>query len=1067
MRLLHRLPSGSFELSRFDDDHPPPYAILSHTWHVDQEVTQRDILAGTGTDKAGYDKIVFCGAQAVADGLEYFWVDSCCIDQSSSVELSTAINSMFRWYQRASKCYVYLSDVSADGPQDDQTWLDAFRRGRWFTRGWTLQELIAPSSVDFFSKEHTRLGSKVSLEQEIHKVTKIPVEVLRGQRLGERTVEERMSWAAHRITTVKEDKVYCLLGIFGVFLPLIYGEGVNYATVRLNEEIKKRQAGKGFQDLRQVSVFALLPFPRNERFVGRDDELHLLEQSLLTPSTHQRMIIYGLGGSGKSALALEFAYRTMTRYTKHFVFWVPAISQESFELAYKDIGIRLCLPGIDDDNADVKKLVKEALNAGTVGEWLMIVDNADDPAVILGTLTDDTGTARLDDYLSRSDKGRILFTSRNRKVAADLTLSRVLALEDMGKDEAKELLARRVMKQELVSDKIAIGELLELLTYLPLAIVQAAAFINSNGVSASDYLSLFRHASQEAELLSEEFEDAGRYRELDSTIARTWHISFEQIRTQDPLAAEYLSMIACFDRTNIPKSLLAFKGSLVQQVKAIGTLTGYAFITEHQQSVQGASEERLFDMHSLVHMASIWWLESHGEQATWASAAVERLLELVPLDGYERNASWTRYLPHAIHAAGIAVHGKEHETARATLFDHVGRCQIPLAQFSAAEASHRSALALRSSIFGPDHANTLVSKSQLAYALSAQGQYDTAEAMIRQIIVQSEKILGPDHSVTLFSMNTLATILTTLDKLEESEVVTRETLARNTKVYGDKHRNTLTNLNGLAILLRKQGKLDEAEAVVRQTLAQREQLFGPDHPDTLYSVTNLTKILLTYENYTKYEEAMSIGRQAMARREKVLGPDHMDTLSGLMDFATALHHTGIRYQDKRKLDEAEALTRQALTRYREVFGHEHHSTLAVLRHLIQQLQMSDKGAKAEVLARESLAVHEKALGCDHPDTCMSVYLLAYTLARLCLFDEARALFERACAQHSTIFGEEDAKTRSCRNEYAGMLAFQQQYSPKMTSKPSEGGKKMGTGKTSAIARQLAKLGIGNSRLSAR
>lgn len=779
------------------------------------------------------------------------------------------------------------------------------------------------------------------------------------------------------------------------------------------------------------------------------------------------MTIYGLGGSGKSALALEFAYRTMTRHTKCFVFWVPAISQESFELAYKEIGMGLCVPGIDDDNADVKKLVKKALDAGIIGDWLMIVDNADDPAVILGTLIGDTGTARLDDYLPRSDKGRILFTSRNRKVAADLTLGCVLALEDMGKDEAKELLARRVMKQELVSDNTAVGELLELLTYLPLAIVQAAAFINNNGISASGYLSLFQRASQEAELFSEQFEDAGRYRELDSTIAIAWHISFEQIRTQDSLAAEYLSMMACFDRTNIPQSLLAFKGSTVQQIKAIGTLTGYAFITEHQQTAQGKSEERLFDMHRLVHMASMWWLEGHDEQATWASAAVQRLLEMVPLDGYERNAPWTRYLTHATHAAGIAVQGTEHESARATLYDHVGRCQIPLAQFSAAESSHRSALTLRLSIFGPDHANTLVSMSQLAYALSAQGQYDTAEAMIRQIIAQSEKILGPEHSITLFSMNTLATILTTLDKLEESEVVTRETLARNEKVYGDNHRNTLTNLNGLAILLKKQGKLEEAEAVVRQTLAQREQLFGPDHPDTLYSVINLTKILLTYEKYNKYEEAMSIGRQAMARREKVLGPEHMDTLSGLMDFATALHHTGIRYQDKSKLDEAEALTRHALTRYREVFGHEHHSTLAVLRHLIQQLQMSDKGVKAEVLARESLAVHEKALGCDHPHTCMSVYLLAYTLARLCLFDEAGVLFERACAQHSTIFGEEDAKTRSCRNEYAGMLAFQKQYSRKTTSKPSGGGKKMDAGKTSALARQLAKLGIGNSRLSTR
>jgi hypothetical protein len=261
MRLLKCLPGdGDFELTTFDDNSAPSYAILSHTWTAGQEVTYKDLVEGTGTNKSGYAKLRFCGERAAADGLEYFWVDTCCIDKATSDELSMAINSMFRWYQRAASCYVHLTDVSVPEEVTDaeafrRSWEQAFRRSRWFTRGWTLQELLAPASVEFFSREGKRLGSRISLEQEIHEITGIPCEALRGQKLSEFSVEERMRWAAGRTTTLKEDKVYCLLGIFGVFLSLIYGEGEDYATLRLREEIQKRQQGQiiDLQDLPSAS----------------------------------------------------------------------------------------------------------------------------------------------------------------------------------------------------------------------------------------------------------------------------------------------------------------------------------------------------------------------------------------------------------------------------------------------------------------------------------------------------------------------------------------------------------------------------------------------------------------------------------------------------------------------------------------------------------------------------------------------------------------------------------------------------------------------------------------------
>jgi Heterokaryon incompatibility protein (HET) len=234
MRLLKVNPDGSFSLTSVIGNKIPRYAILSHTWEADnQEVAFRDLVDGLRESKAGYRKIRFCGEQANLDGIQYFWVDSCCIDKSSSAELTEAINSMFRWYRNAVKCYVYLSDV----PISDID-LRAFRQSRWFTRGWTLQELLAPQSVEFFSREGRRLGDKQSLELQIHQVTGIPVQAL--QQLGglsQFSVEERMSWTAKRETTIEEDQAYCLLGIFDVHLPLIYGEGREHAFRRLRKEI--------------------------------------------------------------------------------------------------------------------------------------------------------------------------------------------------------------------------------------------------------------------------------------------------------------------------------------------------------------------------------------------------------------------------------------------------------------------------------------------------------------------------------------------------------------------------------------------------------------------------------------------------------------------------------------------------------------------------------------------------------------------------------------------------------------------------------------------------------------
>ncbi|TGO18329.1 hypothetical protein BPAE_0385g00080 [Botrytis paeoniae] len=242
MRLLHYNSDGHLSWPEFFESEIPKYAILSHRWET-EEVTFEDLLDGTSKSKAGYSKIQFCGEQARRNGLQYFWVDTCCINKSNSTELAEAINSMFRWYQNATRCYVYLSDVprlySYSTDDFNRVWEPIFRKSKWFTRGWTLQELIAPASVEFFSKEGEILGNKVSLEQHICEITRIPVNALRGSRLSDFSFAERMSWAASRVTYRQEDKAYSLFGILGVYLPPIYGEGQENALRRLQEEFEK------------------------------------------------------------------------------------------------------------------------------------------------------------------------------------------------------------------------------------------------------------------------------------------------------------------------------------------------------------------------------------------------------------------------------------------------------------------------------------------------------------------------------------------------------------------------------------------------------------------------------------------------------------------------------------------------------------------------------------------------------------------------------------------------------------------------------------------------------------
>ncbi len=236
---MHLLNVDTFKLEYFVSD-PPPYAILSHTWRSDsEEVSYRDVLDGRLDSAASRPpKIAGCCKTAKDNGYQYVWIDTCCINKSSSTELHEAITSMFKWYRDAAICYAYLSDVPAEDGSDD--FRSHFRSARWFQRGWTLQELLAPLKLRFYNADWEFIGTKGDLCDLVEEVTEIPTEYLLGiTELHHASVAQRMSWAANRTTKRQEDMGYCLLGIFGVFIPMMYGEGDN-AFRRLQREIANK-----------------------------------------------------------------------------------------------------------------------------------------------------------------------------------------------------------------------------------------------------------------------------------------------------------------------------------------------------------------------------------------------------------------------------------------------------------------------------------------------------------------------------------------------------------------------------------------------------------------------------------------------------------------------------------------------------------------------------------------------------------------------------------------------------------------------------------------------------------
>ncbi|KAF2624855.1 kinesin light chain [Macroventuria anomochaeta] len=751
----------------------------------------------------------------------------------------------------------------------------------------------------------------------------------------------------------------------------------------------------------------LVPLPRPRSFVGREAQLARLNAHISSQDC-RRLAVYGLGGCGKTALALETAYRTREQHPMRAVFWVPVVSQASFEQAYREIGELLRIPGIADAEADVKQLVKARLSDEGFGQWLMVVDNADDVGVLFDAFEKEGGADRLVDYLPRSRKGSFVFTSRTRKAAVKLAESDIMALSELEQQEAEDMLRQRLPGKELLESNEVVHEFLTLLTYLPLAIVQAVAFVVGNNARLSDYIAIYKSSETEAtDLLSKDFEDQGRYRQIKNPVAVTWYISFSQIRERNRLAAAYLSLMACTTGEDVPASLLWPGSTMLATTEALGTLSAYAFVTERQQqqSATGAQHrEWAFNVHRLVRLATHNWLKEHGWWPIWPRKALARLVEVVPFGEHDTREAWTAYLPHAVHVAGLPeVYDAEE---RVSLLERVGRCEQTLGRYRAAERAHRQVLDRRERALGKKHLDTLTSMNEVGVALSDQGKYADAEQMHRETLALKEEVLGKKHPETLTSMNNLAGALNCQGKYADAKQMHRETLALKEEVLGKKHPETLTSMNNLAGALNCQGKYADATQMHREELVLRNEVSGKRHPHTLISMNNLALALSRQGNYADAEQ---MHREALALKEEVLGKKHPSTLTSMNNLAGSLSRQG-KYAD------AEQMHREALALKEEVLGKKHPKTLTSMSNLAGALSNQGKYAEAVQMHQEELVLREEVSGKRHPHTLTSMNNLALVLNRQGKYADAEQM-------HREVLGKKYPETlTSVRN--LALLAYQ-------------------------------------------
>ncbi|KAL6832120.1 hypothetical protein V8C40DRAFT_163757 [Trichoderma camerunense] len=681
---------------------------------------------------------------------------------------------------------------------------------------------------------------------------------------------------------------------------------------------------------RTSTVKYSLPYTSNPDFVGRSEILKLLKDQLghtqQTSSTSQaRASLYGLGGTGKTQIALEYAFQLQKTHPTISVFWIHASNAARFRQAFLSIAQDYDIPDYAEPKVDMLLLVKNWLEEKDHGEWLMIIDNADDmqlffgqPAATATTPSKEKDEKNLARYLPECSHGAILITTRNKQVGVRMTKGQQpIEVLRMNEEESAQLLRAKLKNTSATITEVSM--LSSQLEHLPLALAQAAAFIQETSITVHEYLQLLSDSAMNiVQLLSREFETVGRDTEAPQAVAQTWILSFKQIEQQHVLASELLSFMSMLDRQDIPAPFLSHYGKKagdgvprgeIELTEALGILKAFSFVTETSGS---------FDMHRLVQLVTRKWLTSQGTISRFGTEALMTVSEMYPSFEYKNRTKCAKYLSHA--NAVLQLHelkSRDEEKARASLLHRVAFYFIDEGKWNQAEIFNIEATEIRRRLLGADHPDTLMSMNNLASTYSHQGRRKEAEDLYLQVMEARKIKLGADHPDTLGSMSNLALTYYYQCRWKEAEDLNLQVMeARKIKLGAD-HPDTLGSMNNLASTYSHQGRWKKAEDLLAQVIETLTIKLGADHPDTLSSMNNLAT---TYSHQGRWKKTEDLLAQVIETLTIKLGADHPHTLTSMSNLALTWKEQG-RHNDALALMKTCAQTRH------QVLGPMHPDTI--------------------------------------------------------------------------------------------------------------------------------------------
>lgn len=705
--------------------------------------------------------------------------------------------------------------------------------------------------------------------------------------------------------------------------------------------------------------------------------------------------------SSKTQIALAFAHFSKDQYKDFSVFWVHASHLERFRDGYKNIAEKYSIPGHDDPKLDILILVRDFLTERIQNPWIMILDNMDDKELFCPQNTDGTGRGEslapaLNKYLPDCLHGSILMTTRDRKLGSEFTYGHApIKVEELSDDEAFLLVQNKLGP----TPPGKVSRLSERLGHLPLALVQALAFVSQNDLSIDEYIQLLDNSDESlVALLSEPFHTIGRGDETPNALAQAWILSFDQISKRDPLAADFISFISMFDRQAIPSRFIVEYQQLLGDVKesnkdilallrakSMGTLKAYSFVTE--------TKDGTYDMHRLVQLVTREWILKEQKLGVFRDHAVSVLFRAIPSFEYHTMHEMTQLLPH-IKAILAHKRAEEKETRqtkihRAQVMHWTGHYFYLGSQYVNAELYLLQAYRLLDTVVGNEHIMTLDAGNSLSAnyekqarwaeastfceellrkSSSSQGHYSRitlclsrrlgmlywqqhrlkeAEQLLLGVVKSLRSRWGDENPDTLAAMSDLANIYMDQQRLEENEKLLLEVTAISQKVLGKEDPYTIASLHNLATTYNKQNRLEEAEDIFEWVAETRRKLFGAEDPQTLEAMGS---VVWNHNQRGKFSQAEEIGHRVLHSTQNRLGKNDPETLRSMHEYAIILEGLG-------RLQEATDLMHDCFGRMKAILGLAHPLTLNAKRSLLAWgEEVEDSGGESDGQNRLSAAL---------------------------------------------------------------------------------------------------------------